>query len=129
MSCSPLLIKSLALYSFLNSHSVCWCGCLLIQELLNQAKNIFKFTQHFFLKSPFRCFGQFRVVICYKTMTPAWDVFIPITREQISLQSKQNTSTNANNRAFSVIFICCWAWLSLRPNASHFSFSSDPREE
>lgn len=37
-----------------------------------------------------------------------------------------NTSTNAKRRAFSVIFICWWAWFSLRPNASHFSFSGKP---
>lgn len=37
-----------------------------------------------------------------------------------------NTSTNAKRRAFSVIFICWWAWFSLRPNASHFSFRGKP---
>lgn len=46
-SCFLLLIKSLAFYSILNSLSACWFGCLLIQELLNQAKTSLKFTQHF----------------------------------------------------------------------------------
>lgn len=58
-------IKSLAFYSILNS-SACWFDAFLIQELLNQVKNILKFTQHFLPNS--LLFSQISVVICWKQL-------------------------------------------------------------